>query len=53
MDLARYLEAGADDLSRTVGTWLGRDKVVALAVVPEGRHDLALTGSESIAGVSR
>ena len=53
VDLARYLEAGADDLTRTAATWLGRDTAVALAVVPEGRTELALTDSESIAGVSR
>jgi len=47
IDLARYVNASAEEHSRTARTWLRRDRGVALAVVPEGRTDLALSGAEA------
>ena len=47
-DLARYTEASADDLRRACLRWLGSDRV-ALSVVPRGRPDFALPGSEPAA----
>jgi zinc protease len=46
VDLARYTQATADDLRHASARWLRRDGCVSLAVVPEGRRDLALTDSE-------
>jgi zinc protease len=45
-DLARYVGASAADLRDAAAAWLGRDRAVALGVVPEGRLDLALTAAE-------
>jgi zinc protease len=46
LDLARYVNATADDLGRASRTWLDPERAVALAVVPDGRTDLALSGAE-------
>jgi zinc protease len=47
-DLARYTQASADNLRRAAIRWLGPDRVL-LSVVPRGRPDLALPGSEPAA----
>jgi zinc protease len=47
-DLARYTQATTDDLRRAAVRWLGPDRVL-LSVVPRGRLDLALPGSEPAA----
>jgi zinc protease len=44
-DLSRYLSATASDLRSAVGRWLLPDRAVALAVVPDGRPELALKGA--------
>jgi zinc protease len=49
-DLARYVDASADDLRRAASTWLTPDPAVALAVVPRDRLDLALAGAEQPLG---
>ncbi len=48
VDLARYVEATADDLRGAAAAWLDSRRGVALAVVPAGRLDLALTGAERL-----
>jgi zinc protease len=50
-DLSRYLGATTAGLRDAVGQWLGRGRGVALAVVPQGRRDLAITGAVSLAEV--
>jgi zinc protease len=48
IDLDRYLQASAGTLRSSVGQWLGRDKAVALAVVPHGSADAMLSGAERL-----
>ena len=45
-DLARYRSLSADDVRDAARTWLRADAMVALSVVPHGRRDMALAGSE-------
>lgn len=45
-DLARYTEASAADVQTACARWLSGAPHVALSVVPEGRIDLALEGSQ-------
>ncbi len=45
-DLRRYIDADAAALARGCRRWVARPPVVALSVVPAGRPDLALTGSQ-------
>jgi zinc protease len=47
-DLSRYTHATPDDLRSAAIRWLGPDRVL-LSVVPRGRPDLALPGSEPAA----
>jgi zinc protease len=47
-DLARYVTAGADDLRRVAADWLDPTRAVALSVVPRGRPELALSGTEFV-----
>jgi zinc protease len=48
MDLARYLNATSGDIRDAIGTWLDPRRAVALAVVPNGRPDLAFPGAEPV-----
>jgi zinc protease len=52
-DLRRYLDASANDMRRAAGRWLGPEHAVVLAVVPEGRRDLAVTDAADVAWSSR
>ena len=45
-DLARYQEVTAGALQQTVGRYLNHSRRVVLSVVPRGRADLAVPGSE-------
>ncbi|MDE3153458.1 MAG: insulinase family protein [Acidobacteriota bacterium] len=45
-DLAQYLEATCEDVRRAGAAHLARGRRVALSVVPQGRTDLAVPGSE-------
>jgi zinc protease len=47
-DLSRYTQATPDDLRSAAVRWLGPDRVL-LSVVPRGRPELALPGSEPAA----
>jgi zinc protease len=49
-DLARYLDADRAALTTAVARWLSPDDALALSVVPAGRPELALTGSEPAGG---
>jgi zinc protease len=51
-DLARYLDASGEDLRAAAGTWLNRTRAISLAVVPQGRADLAPKGAEPVLGVA-
>ncbi len=48
IDLARYLGATSGDIRNAIGAWLDRGRATALAVVPNGRPDLAFTGAEPV-----
>jgi zinc protease len=48
MDLARYVEASADDLRDAARRWLDPGAAVVLGVVPTGHLDLAPAGSELV-----
>jgi hypothetical protein len=52
IDLARYLDASSEDLRSAAATWLGRDRAISLAVVPQGRADLAPPDAEPVRGVA-
>jgi len=45
-DLQRYLDVTAVSLRDAVRTWLTPGRAVALSVVPTGKEDQALPGSE-------
>jgi zinc protease len=47
-DLARYLDASADGIRAAVAATLDGAPCAALSVVPRGRADLALPGSETV-----
>jgi zinc protease len=47
-DLARYVNAGAGDLQRVVADWLDPSRAVVLSVVPRGRREQALSGTEFV-----
>ena len=47
-DLARYRNATAQDLTRAAREWLEYEHRVVLSVVPHGRQDLALHGSNAV-----
>jgi zinc protease len=48
LDLSRYVGATADDLQAAIARWVRPADALALSVVPEGRRDLALAGSETV-----
>jgi len=48
LDLQRYLDTTGDALRASSGEWLDPDRAVALSVVPVGRRDLALAGSNDV-----
>ena len=50
-DLERYLSASADRLRDEASHWLQPGNVTCLSVVPHGKRDLALAGSDLIEGV--
>ena len=47
-DLARYRQADAAGLTRAASFWLPAQKRVCLSVVPRGRMELALDGSQPV-----
>lgn len=47
-DLQRYLGASAAALQSSVTKWLDPARAIALSVVPRGRRDLGLPGSEPV-----
>jgi zinc protease len=48
-DLDRYRRVTATSMQRTARDWLAPDRRVLLSLVPRGRPDLALAGSEPVA----
>ena len=48
LDLSRYVGASADDLQAAIARWIRPADALALSVVPRGRRDLALSGSELV-----
>jgi len=48
-DLDRYRRVTAAAMQRVAHQWLLRDRRVLLSVVPKGRHELALAGSQPVA----
>ncbi len=48
-DLDRYRRVTAAAMQRVAHQWLVRDRRVLLSVVPQGRHELALAGSQPVA----
>jgi zinc protease len=51
-DLARYLSATRESVRDAAGRWLDPARAVVLSIVPNGRPELALTGSMPAPGVS-
>jgi zinc protease len=48
-DLDRYRRVTAQSMQRTARDWLAPERRVLLSIVPRGRRDLALAGSEPVA----
>jgi zinc protease len=48
-DLARYQRVTRESLTAAVGRFLNHSRRVALSIVPQQRHDLALPGSAAVA----
>ena len=48
-DLDRYRRVTAASMQRVARDWLSHDRRVLLSVVPKGRRELALAGSDSVA----
>jgi zinc protease len=51
-DLARYLSATRESVREAAARWLDPARAVVLSIVPNGRPELALTGSMPAPGVS-
>ena len=49
-DLDRYRRVTAASMQRVARDWLAPHRRVLLSVVPRGRRDLALAGSEPVTG---
>jgi len=47
-DLERYRRVTAASVQRVAGAWLQPERRVLLSVVPRGRNDLALAGSQPV-----